>query len=91
MLPQHPPASPYLGSGEEDLVSDVSQPTGHHPKSDSREHVGVVALARKESPSLWKRDWIKRTATGEDGATLQHRRTHGPEDERAEHLRAAVP
>lgn len=66
-------SSQYLGSGEEDLVSDVSQPTGHHPKSNSREHVGIVALARKESLSIWKSDWVERAATGKDRTPLQHR------------------
>lgn len=63
----------YLGSGEEDLVSDVFQPTGHHPKSNSREHVGIVALAREESLSIWKSDWVERAATGKDRTPLQHR------------------
>lgn len=81
-------SSQYLGSGEEDLVRDVSQPTGHNPKSDSREHIGIVALAREESLSVWKSDWVKRAATGKDRTPLQHRQTETTNDEENGHPQA---
>ena len=51
----------------------MSQSTGHHPKSNSRKHVGIVALAGKQSPSIWESDWVERTAAGKDCTPLQHR------------------
>ena len=51
----------------------MPQSTRHDTKSNSREHVGIVALARIKSLSTWKGNRIKRTAAGKNGATLQHR------------------
>lgn len=59
----------------------MSQSTGHYPKSNSREHIGVVALARKQSPSIWESDWIKRTAAGKDRTALQQ--TEATDDRRS--------
>ena len=53
----------------------MPQSTRHDTKSNSREHVGIVALARIKSLSTRKGNGIKRTAAGKNGATLQDRHT----------------
>ena len=63
----------YLSSGEKSLIRDMPQSTRHDTKSNSREHVGIVALARIKSLSARKGNGIKRTAAGKNGATLQDR------------------
>lgn len=63
----------YLSSCEKSLICDMSQSTCHDTKSHSRKHIGIVSLARIQGPSIWKSDWIKRTATGKNRTPLQHR------------------
>lgn len=49
----------------------MPDPAGDDTQSHSREHIGVVSLARNEGPAVCQSHALKRTPTGKDPSALE--------------------